>query len=200
MNKYKLMQEVIAVSLLSVILLFYPTFARAESGKSEIAMEIQKETQEENLNFLQLEDEFLQTSTDDAQLQNKETREEAKLAKQEEQAAVAKMKRTKAKKERVEATVTPKIEKNLVVRREAAHNAEKYTKKTKALEQEIAAIEKRLEKYELKTKTILDEMKRAKENYDLLKQKRADLKDREKRSRAERKKIEKSVPSKIAYQ
>jgi chromosome segregation ATPase len=200
MNKYKLLQEVITVSLFSVTLLFYQTIARADDGKSEIAMEIQKETQEENLNFLQLEDEFLATSTDDAQLQHKEAREEATLAKQEEKAAVAKMKRTQAKKERVEAAVTPKIEKNRVIRREASSSTQKLVKKTKALEIEIAAIEKRLEKYEIKTKGILEEMKKAKENYDLLKQKRADLKEREKRAHAERKKIERSMPSKVAYQ
>lgn len=200
MNKYKLLQEVIAVSLFSLIMLFYPTIARAEGGKSEIAMEIQKETQEENLNFLQLEDEFLATSTDDAQLQNKEAREEATLAKQEEKAAIAKMKKTKAKKERVEAIVTPKIEHNRVVRRDASKATQKYTKKTKELEVEIAAIEKRLERYETKTKSILEEMKKAKENYDLLKQKRADLKEREKRSHAERKKLERSAPNKVAYQ
>jgi chromosome segregation ATPase len=178
MNKYKLLLEVITVSLFSITLLFYPTVARADDGKSAVAMEIQK----------------------DAQLQHKEAREEATLAKQEEKAALAKMKKTKAKKERVEAIVTPKIEHNRVVRRDATNGTKKYNKKTKELEIEIAAIEARLERYELKTKSILEEMKKAKENYDLLKQKRADLKEREKRAHAERKKMERSVPSKVAYQ
>jgi hypothetical protein len=133
------------------------------------------ETQNETLDNMQVEDEVLQTSTDDIRAQQREARENARLAAQERAKAEAKLEKTRARREQVEGEAKVKISKDVARRQKAIESRDRLNIENTRLEKEIAAIEQRMEKSHREAEVARAQAKKSRARYLQLKQKKAEL-------------------------
>lgn len=146
------------------------------------------DTQNENLEHMQIEDEVLQTSTDDIEAQRKEALEQARLAEQERLQAEARLHKTMEIRQQVEGEAKVKISQNLTRRQRALETKNRLVSECEKIEREISIIEERMERAEREAKIAREEARRIREQHQQLKQRRAQLLGAERVRKHERRK------------
>lgn len=146
------------------------------------------DSQNEALENMQIEDEVLQTSTDDINQQQKEAQEHAKVAEQERMNAESKLAKTRTRRQQVEVEAKVKISQDMARRQQAIESRNRLTSETSKLEKEISTIESRIEKADREARIAREEAMKARQMYDQLRKKKADLQDVEKTKRTEKRK------------
>jgi hypothetical protein len=146
------------------------------------------DSQNEALENMQIEDEVLQTSTDDINQQQKEAQEHAKVAEQERAKAEAKLQQTRSRRQQVEVEAKVKISQDMARRQQAIESRNRLSAESSKLEKEISVIEARIEKADREARIAREEAMKSRQLYDSLKKKKAELQDVEKTKRVEKRK------------
>jgi hypothetical protein len=145
-----------------------------------------EDSQNETLENMQIEDEVLQTSTDDINQQQREAQEHAKVAEQERQNAESKLAKTRSRRQAVEVEAKVKISQDMARRQQAIESRNRLTSETSKLEKEISSIESRIEKADREARIAREEAMKARQMYDQLRKKKAELQDVEKSKKMEK--------------
>jgi hypothetical protein len=147
-----------------------------------------EDSQNETLENMQIEDEVLQTSTDDINQQQREAQEHARVAEQERQSAESKLAKTRTRRQQVEVEAKVKISQDMARRQQAIESRNRLTSETSKLEKEISGIESRIEKADREARVAREEAMKARQMYDQLRRKKAELQDVEKNKKMEKRK------------
>lgn len=150
--------------------------------------ETDPESHNENLEYLQIENDVLQTSSDDMKAQQKEAAEQARVAEQERLQAEAKLNKTKVRREQIEVESKIKISQNESRRQYAVETRDRLNAEASKLEKQIQLIEMRIEKAEREARIAKDESKKSRAKFEMLRQRKAQLLDIEKTKKVERQK------------
>ncbi len=145
-----------------------------------------EDSQNETLENMQIEDEVLQTSTDDINQQQREAQEHAKVAEQERTKAEARLNQTRSRRQQVEVEAKVKISQDMARRQQAIESRNRLSAETSKLEKEISVIEARIEKADREARVAREEAMKARQMYDSLKKKKAEVQDIEKNKRVEK--------------
>ncbi len=170
------------IGLFAVILLLSMTMISFQNFTDE-----DQENQNETLDTMQIEDEVLQTSTDDLKAQQNEAREQAEVMEHERSVAAAKLSKTKIRREAIEGEATVKIAENATRRQEALEKKNLYLVETAKLQREIAALEQRIEKSEREARVANEEARRVRANFLQMKTRKGQLLETEKTKADKRK-------------
>jgi len=133
------------------------------------------DSQNETLDYMEVENEVLQTSTDDLAAQQREAKEQARLAEQEKANAEAKLQKTRSRREQVAIEAKVKIAQDLARRKRSIETRDRLLSECKKLEKEISVLEQKMEKAEQDARMAREEVKGARLNYNQLRQRKAQL-------------------------